>query len=90
MSADQAQATKREYGPGFIVATAVWFGLLVSWVELGAMTAGKYLLHAYVYHLGVHLLWMTPLANVAFFLVPGLLPALPTGAGRVQPRFAPA
>jgi arylsulfatase A-like enzyme len=78
-------STDTNTGPGFILLAAACFGLLASWIELAGMAAGKYIAGVYIYDFGPHLLWMTPLAYMLMFLLPGVMLA---GAARIFPRLA--
>jgi arylsulfatase A-like enzyme len=70
------QLTSRADRPAFILVAALWFALLASWAEVAALAAAWFIGHVYVYNIGLHLLWMTPLGNAVWFLGVGAILAL--------------
>jgi arylsulfatase A-like enzyme len=77
-AADHARVTHSttRTGAGMVLLLAVWFGLLTGFGELASVMSVTYILDRFLSHWGWHRVWMTPLADVLIFLVPGLLLAL--------------
>ena len=51
---------------------AAWFGLLTGFGEVVCLGVRKFLLHQPIYF-GLHIVWMSPLANLCLFTLVGLL-----------------
>src|SRR5262249_53926776 len=51
---------------------AAWFGLLTGFGEVACLGVQKFLLHQPIYF-GLHIIWMSPLANLCLFTLLGLL-----------------
>src|SRR5262249_24044922 len=51
---------------------AAWFGLLTGFGEVICLGVRKFLLHQPIYF-GLHIVWMSPLANFCLFTLLGLL-----------------
>ena len=63
---------RQPWSAGSVLLAAACFGLLTGAVEVGAHLVRKLALHRLV-HFGNNFIWMTPLTNLAVFLVVGLL-----------------
>jgi arylsulfatase A-like enzyme len=55
-----------------ILRQALWFGLGAGLLEAAVLTAHHRLIHGFIY-LSPHLVWMAPVANIAWFGIPALL-----------------
>jgi arylsulfatase A-like enzyme len=74
MSADQETGEVRaRTAPIHFLLLAVWFGLVAGLVEVPWRLGERYFGETWFLFMGRDFLWMTPLANVALFLVPGLV-----------------
>jgi arylsulfatase A-like enzyme len=71
--------------PREILLLAVWFGLVTGYAELSSVLGVTYVLDRFLSFWGWHRLWMTPLADVLLFLLPGLVLA---AFAWLQPRRA--
>ncbi|MFN0083778.1 MAG: sulfatase [Blastocatellia bacterium] len=75
----ETPASRGAIGP--LMAPAVWAGLLTGIVEVFLLEGWKLTTHGKL-HLGPHILWMSPLANVVLFLFAGGLLA---GVVKIRP-----
>jgi hypothetical protein len=67
---ENSLSSSAERQPGFLLL-AVWFGLLTGLVEVALLCIRKFLF-ARILFLGPQFVWMTPVADVLLFIVPGL------------------
>lgn len=63
----------------------LWFGLLFGYLEVGVLSIQQQLMGEYIFRSRDYL-WMTPLANVLLFMLPGLLMVF---VAVWVPRFVP-
>ena len=57
--------------PGRWLLLAVWFGSLAGLAEVLVLAVKKYSLHYHFLHQPLEVVWMAPLANAAFYAIPG-------------------
>lgn len=58
--------------PTMYLLLAIWFGLLTGLVETSFIAFAKFYQHKIIF-LGIHFIWMIPLATTFFFAIPGLV-----------------
>jgi arylsulfatase A-like enzyme len=58
-----------------LLLVAAWFGLLTGFGEVSLLAAKRILLQQFI-RFGPNLIWMAPLSDLLFFIVPGLILAL--------------
>ena len=67
--------TDQAIRPGYILAAALWFGLLAGLIELSILAYRKFEMGRMV-RIGLDAVWMTPLAEVVLLLIPAVPIAL--------------